>query len=125
MTDGQVAATATEITAGPADDAQRVDVTFSNTGTVRETLTLTISRNGGTARRLRRVELDVDEQFEITGLALNKTDSLLGITTTASVVDYVVSISAENSPYQMMVYDAYGAPKSAPAVLEQLVQLLG
>lgn len=120
IADGQVAATATEITAGSGDMAQRLNLTFCNTGSQDETLVLTISRNGGTARRLKRVVLATEEQLEITGLPLNSTDSLLGVTSNASVVDYIVSIAAAEAPLSMQVYDSLGGLKTAPYVLEQL-----
>jgi hypothetical protein len=118
--DGQVAITATQITAGSGDRAQRLDIKFCNTGDQEETLILTISRNGGTARRLKRVVLAANEEFKLGGLALNKTDSLLGVTTTASSIDYVVSIAAPTAAYTEETFDDSGRPKSAPYLQEQL-----
>lgn len=125
IADGQVATAAAQIATSPGTDASRVNVAFANVGGQDETLVLTISRNGGTARRLRRVVLAADEQLEICGLALNGTDSLLAATTNAGSVDYLVSIATENAPQTMCVYDASGSPKTAPYILEQLIDALG
>ncbi len=122
--DGQVAVTATQITAGAGVKARRMNVTFANVGGLNETLVVTISRNGGTARRLKRVVLDVNEQLEICGLPLNGTDSLLAATTNALSVDYVVSVAADNSPQTMVVYDEFGGVKTAPYIIEQLDAVL-
>lgn len=125
LADGQVAATATEITAGPGDMARRVNVSFSNVGGAEETLVLTITRNSGTARRLRRVTLAANEQFEITGLPLNSTDSLKAATTNASSVDYMVSLAPDDAPLSSCVYDENGSPRHVSDILEQMIQLLG
>lgn len=112
--DGQVAATATQICVGPSEDAQtlgRLLATFCNTGTDTETLVLTVSRNGGTARRLYRCTLDPDEQLIVNGLPLNRTDSFLASTTNAGVVDYVVAIAPQDTPFSVQVFDDDGSPR--------------
>ena len=122
--DGQVAASTTEIATGPSDSGGRINVTFCNTGTAEETLVLTVTRgSGGTARRLRRNVLQANEQLVVAGLPLSGDDSLKAATTNASVVDYLVSVGPDDSPFTFTVYDESGLPKSAPAVLETLAQL--
>ena len=123
--DGQVATTATQITTGVGDRAVRLDLKFCNVGGQEETLVLTISRNGGTARRLKRVVLQANEEFKISGLGLNKSDSLLAATTNASSVDYVIAISAPNSQYTEETFDDSGRVKRAPYIQEQLDSALG
>lgn len=122
--DGQVAATATQILAGE-DNARRYNLTFSNVGTTEQTLVLTLSRNSGTARRVRRVVLAVNEQLDVFGLAVDKRDSLLAQATDASSVDYVVSAASDQTPYGAVAYDDSGNPKTAPAVIDQLAQIFG
>ena len=123
IADGQVAATATEITVGPSDDGGRVNLTFCNTGTQEETLVLTVTRgSGGTARRLKRITIQPDEQCEFSGLPLNRDDSLKGVTTTASVVDYIVSVGPADSPFRFEVQDADGIRKNMGALNEALYQ---
>ncbi len=86
---------------------------------------LTISRNGGTARRLKLVVLGADEQLEIGGLPLNLSDSLLAQTSNAASVDYVISVAASEAPLTMHVYDDGGRLKTAPYILEQLDAVVG
>ncbi len=125
VADGQVATTATEITKGRGNHARPLDLTFANVGGQEETLILSISRGGGTARRLKRVVLSPDEQLEICALALNSTDSLLAQTSNAASVDFVVAIASGHAPYAMHVFDDKGGLKSAPYILEQIESLTG
>ena len=120
VTDGQVAAAETEVTAGRGNHARRYNVTFANVGGQTETLEVKISRGGGTSRRLKKVILSPDEQLEIVGLPLNSTDSLRALTTNANSVDYTVSFAPPEAPLAMTVYDIYGGVKTAPYILEQL-----
>lgn len=120
IADGSVAATATQITAGSGNHARRLNVKFCNVGGLEETLLLTVSRNGGAARRLKRVVLAANEEFKLGGLPLNQSDSLLAATTNAASVDYVVSIAALDAPYTEETYDDSGRPKQAPYLQDQL-----
>ena len=124
VADGQVAAEATEILTGDSN-AVRYNLSFHNVGDAAETLVLTLSRDGGTARRLKRVELAPAESLEVSGLPLNKTDSLLAETTTADAGDYVIAKAPDQQPAGSVVYDAEGIPKTAPVLIEQLAQILG
>lgn len=121
--DGQVAATASQIAAG-FSQARRHNLTFANVGSTSQTLILTLSRNGGTQRRLKQVMLDASEQFEICGLPLNSTDVLYAQTTNAASVDYLVSIAADNAPLTMHSYDSAGRLRTAPYILEQMDSVL-
>ena len=123
LADGQVGTSAAEITAGPSDNGGWVNVFFSNTGTAEETLTLTLTRgSGGTARRLKRITLKEGEQCDIIGLPLNRDDSLKASTTTASVVDYGVSVAPEGTPFRFEIQDADGVRKNIGVLNEALYQ---
>lgn len=117
---GQVAVTATQITAGVSDRARRLNLKFCNVGGQEETLVLTVSRNGGTAVRIKRVVLAADEEFKLSGLPLNSTDSLLAATTNAASVDYLISIAGADAPYAEETFDDSGRQKNAPYIQEQL-----
>jgi hypothetical protein len=120
IADGQLAATATEITAGAGDVAKRLNLTFCNTGSAEETIILTLTRSGGTARRIKRVVLQENEQFELGGFPLNSDASLKGYTTNGGVVDFTVSIAAEESLATYMIFDADGVPKILGNALQAL-----
>ena len=119
IADGQVAAAATQVVSG-FNHAKRLNVSFANVGGLNEVLVITISRNGGPQRRLKRVELCANEQLEIAGFGLNSTDVLYAQTTDAASVDYVVSIAAPDAQLTMHVYDDKGGLKTAPYILEQM-----
>ncbi len=125
IADGQLAATATQLTAGPGNRARRLNVLLGNTGTQDETIILTLSRNGGTARRVWYGVLSPNWQARICGLPINGTDSLLGQSTDAAVVDYLVSNAADEAPLTMAVYNDSGMLASAPQVIDQLAMLTG
>lgn len=121
VADGQVASgTAGQIVAGPSNHARRMNLIFANVGGQEETLVISLSRNGGTARRLKRVVLGADEQLEISGLPVNQSDSVLAVTSNAKSVDYVASIAGQDAPLTMHVYDDKGGLKTAPYIIEQL-----
>lgn len=125
LADGQVAASATQITTGAGDVARRLNVIFYNTADTEQTVLLYMVRNGGTARQIGRAVLAPDERWEVDGLPLNITDSLRASTSTAEVVDYVISIAADDALLRMTVYDADGIAKTAPAILEQMATIFG
>ena len=122
IADGTVAASATEIATGPSDQGGRVNVSFANTGTAEEVVILTITRGTGTARRLKRFTLGPDEQADLNGQALNKDDSLKASSTNAEVVDYVVSIAPEDTPFSFEIQDADGIRKNMGTLNEALFQ---
>ena len=117
---GVVATTATEITAGAGDHARRLNLKFCNVGSQTETLILTISRNSATARRIKRVVLEPNEEFKLGGMPLNQSDSLLAVTTTADSVEYTIAIASPDADYTEATYDDAGREKHAPYILEQL-----
>ena len=117
---GQVATVATQITAGVGSRAKRLNLKVCNVGGQQETLILTLSRNGATAVRVKRIVLDPNEEFKLGGFALNASDSLLAVTTNAASVDYLISIADDTAPYTEETYDDSGRLKNAPYILEQL-----
>ncbi len=56
----------------------------------------------------------------MTGLPINKADSVYAVTTTAECVDYLTSVAPDESPLVSMAYDADGLPRMSPQILEQL-----
>lgn len=125
IADGQLSASATQVTAGPGDHARKINVILSNTGTQDETVVLTYSRAGGTQRRVWYGVLSPNWQARICGLPINGGDVLYGQTTDANVVDYLVSITGIDAPLAMAIYDDSGRLVSAPQVLDQLAVLTG
>ena len=120
IADGQVEDSSTAIMSDNNSVAGRYNLTFTNVGSNTETLIITYSRDGGTQRRLRQVTLAVDEVYEITGLPVNKDDSVYAVTTTADSVDYVISAAPDEAPLNSMAYDSDGLPRMSPQILEQL-----
>lgn len=117
LTDGQVAATATALLAGPADSGARVDLCFANVGGSPETLVVTLSRSGGTQRRVFRAVLAADEQAYVRGLAVGSADTVYAATSNAASVDYTAYLAGDDAPFGVAVLDANGALKSGSASL--------
>ncbi len=125
IADGQLAITATALTAGPGDKARKLNVLLFNTGTQDETVILTYSRAGGTQRRIWQALLSPGWSARISGLPINKADTLYGQTTDATVVDYLVSMTGIEAPMSMAVYNDAGLLASIPWILDQLVAVTG
>ncbi len=124
IADGQLAATATPLTAG-RDHARKINVILANTGTQDETIVLTYSRAGGTPRRIWYGVLSPNWSARICGLPINGADVLLGQTTDAGVVDYVVSMTGLDAPLTMVVVNDAGLLATAPQLLDQMAALTG
>lgn len=111
--DGQLGTTAAAILAGSAVPAgTRLDVNLQNTSGVSQTVVLTMQRAGGTARRVARGVLAQDEQLILTGLPIQPDDTLLGVATGGSSVDYLITASGSNT-LAIVTLDANGTPRSA------------
>ena len=125
---GQLAASATTLLSGVAlpKTGRRLDLVFQNTGTSAQTIVLTFQRIGGTSRRLMRAELEPDEQLLVTSIPIEPDDVLLGATTDASLVDYLV-FAAAGGPMRIEVLSANGTNKGVAALrsillgMEQLI----
>ena len=117
LADGQLAASAATILAGSSvPPGARVAGTFQNTGGNAETVVLTFQRAGGTARRVARFVLQTNEQAVVRGLGMQPDDTLLGTTTNATAVDYVLSACGD-LPLEIVGFDANGALKSGAAAI--------
>ena len=123
LSSGQLAASNTLITAGPGSKARRINLTLCNTGSQTETIYLTLSLKGGTARRLRKLSLDPDEQYFIAGLPVDVDDGLYGYTTNASAVDYILSVASDTADLEFHAYDEDGTAKFVSVSPGQLLSL--
>ena len=93
---GQLGTTAATLLAGvDAPPSGRVNLLIHNTGTLTEKVILTFQLAGGTARRVARAELKENQQLFVHGLPIQSGDTLLGVTTSASVVDYLITASSD------------------------------
>ena len=127
LANGQLAASSgTVLGAETARGAERVvNVNLANTSaSTTETVLLTVSRNGGTARRLDRIVLAPNESAKLLNVALDPPDVLAGSSTNATTVDYDITISA-GGPRQTVVYDANGSLKSGSASLSGALTVTG
>jgi len=113
--DGQLPASAAALfTAGqdgnyPSDGNVGVALTLANTSaSLTETVTITFQRQGGTARRIAHLVLLPNEAAVIDGLPMSMGDIILGVTSDATTVDYVLGASA-TGPLTISVFDSNGA----------------
>ena len=93
LADGQVATTEGDLYAVPgATKAYIKSVHLLNTSATVQTLDLYIKRSCGTSRHLRRYVLDQYQSasFDFAG-ALSTGDAIRAVTTTTTVVDYVIT----------------------------------
>jgi hypothetical protein len=90
----------------------RVNITCLNVSTtLTETVVLTFQRAGGVARRIARAVLAPNEQLRVTGLPMGVGDILVGVTTDAATIDYVVSASGD-AALNVTTLDATGSMKT-------------
>lgn len=123
LADGQLAASAGTILAGTSigDVPVRVSAVFANVGSAVETVVVTMQRSGGTARRVARAVLNENESLVINGLPIQTDDTLLGVTTSASSIDYVVYGSGGN----VLTIDVLSADGTSKGVATLRQILLG
>lgn len=128
MTDGTLTASAASILAGTAFGTDvltgKVSVVLQNTAATTETVVLTFTRSGGTSRRIARAVLAQNEQMVVNGLPMQYDDTLLGQSTNASAVSYLVNAQAEGT-FEIYVLDANGSRKNGAAHLSGPVTLTG
>lgn len=116
LADGQLAASAAALLAGAnAPHTGRVDVLLHNTGTTEQVVQLTFQRAGGTARRLPRIVLQESEFALIGNVPMQSDDTLLGTSTTASQVDYLVN-AANGGSFRLETFSADGTGKGISAL---------
>lgn len=119
LSDGQLGATAATLLSGAnAPASGLVDVLLNNTGTTEETVLLTLQVRGGTARRVVRVVLNENQAAHIRRVPVGFEDTLLAVTTTASTVDYVVTISGFSPSVDVLSGDG---TNKATAVLRRML----
>ena len=135
LADGQLGVTADTIISGADVPSGRVDIVLQNTSTAKQTVTLTFRRTtSGTARRVARAVLEENQQFIVSGLAVQPDDIVLGVSTGAGAVDYlvsasgvhgfaVVSLDGDGSPRRMLTVEAEDDPISVrDEVLREAVE---
>ena len=93
LADGQLAASSGTILAAGSIE-RTVNVILTNTGTATETVIVSVSRAGGTARRLIRIGVESYESLYITGLPLDPADTIAAYTTNATTVDYLITLGS-------------------------------
>ena len=113
LADGQLGTTAATVIAGATVPAgTRLDVILQNTSAVTQEVVLTFQRAGGTARRVTRGVLAENEQLMLTGLPIQPDDTLLGVTTGSTAVDYLVLASSSNV-LAIQTFDANGTARTS------------
>ena len=111
--DGQLAAsTATILGVGTAE--RTVGIALFNTAAQTQTVILTLTRTGGTARSIARAELKENEALYVDGIQMDPSDVLSGYASGASSVDYLVSLSSK--PFGITTRDATGVAKASQAI---------
>lgn len=100
LADGQVATSAAAIYTVPAGTVTVLKyINFYNTNSATQTLSVYITRSGGTRRQVIRQVLDQYQSLALLSegesLTLSTGDALEADTTTASAVDYIVSGAAD------------------------------
>jgi hypothetical protein len=111
FTSGQLAATATSILSGADAGERKVQLSCVNTGSSAETVIVKQQVAGGTARQIARAVLGANESLVVTGIGMQPDDTLLGQTTNAATVDYVVSGCPNDEAFSIVSLDANGALK--------------
>jgi hypothetical protein len=113
LADGQLAASAASILSSPDDGP--INLICVNAGSTEETVVITFKRAGGsTARKVGRAVLTAGETLVITNFPMQNDDVLLGTTTTATTVDYLIS-RGSGGPLSLYTLDANGAIKNGAA----------
>jgi hypothetical protein len=101
LADGQLAATKTTLLTVAAGKVVYVRwASWHSTSAVTQAVVISVTRSGGTSRIIDRGELDQNWtgfSFQESSLELSEGDILEGQSTTASVVDYVISGAEEDA----------------------------
>lgn len=108
LADGQLGASSGTIL-GIATGERTVAVTLHNTSEgVEQTVALTVTRSGSSARTVARALLKGRWTLYVVGLPLDPSDVLSGSASYGSTVDYLVAQSA--GPFGIFARDKNGAP---------------
>ena len=109
LADGQLASSAAVIL-DVAASGRTVNLVFTNTsGSASETVLVTVSRAGGTGRRLTRAVIAANESLYVNGVALDPGDNISASATDATTVDYQVTVGS--GPFNVYSLDVNGAMK--------------
>ena len=111
LADGQLGTSAASVLSGADAPSGVVSGIFHNTSDVEQTVLLTFKRSGGTARRLVRAVLLENEQLIVSNLPMQPDDTLLGRTTTASTVDYLIYSATRGGQFGVVCLGADGLTK--------------
>ena len=111
LADGQLSTTTATLIGGADVPGSHVSVLLSNTSSFDVTVTLSFQRAGGTARRIRKVTLEADDQLLLRHLPIQPNDTLLGVANVPSAVDYLVN-SSTDGPISISVLSASGGVKN-------------
>ncbi len=123
LSDGQLAVSATAVYTCPTNlpPLSQVDLVCQNTSaSLTETILITLTRSGGGTRRVVRAVLAPNEQLIVQGLPMSPNDILLGATTDATTVDYLVSQGGGSNgggPLEIYCLDATGSRKTVSSSL--------
>lgn len=115
LADGQLAASASTLISGSDVGTGFVSIVLANTSTVEQTVVLTFSRAGGTARRLARAVLAEGDQLIVNNLPMQGDDVVQGYATVANNVDYVVYSATSGESVTITAIDASGNPRTESA----------
>lgn len=109
LANGQLGTTAATLLSGAAAPSEGlVNVVLNNTGTNEETILLTLQVRGDTARRIARIVLQENQAAHVRGIPLGFEDTLLAVTTTASVVDHLVTVGDGSLRVEVLSADGSG-----------------
>lgn len=115
VADGRLASASATLFVSADGQPRTITVTLYNTsGSVTETINLTVTRPGSTARQIARAELGPRESAYIENVALDPADVLAGYATDADMVDYLIGVSS--GAFSYTVRDKTGAPKATQSL---------
>jgi hypothetical protein len=117
---GQVATSATALVSSlvaSSSGQSAVNAYFYNHSAASQTLTLTYQFGSNSAISIFSCTLAQNQKLWLTGIPLGSNDVLLGATTTASQVDYLIQSATVNSlPIQAFLYDVDGGLISSQTI---------
>lgn len=114
LADGQLGSSSAALLSAGTEE-RVVAVTLFNTVTSEQTIVLTNTRSGSSARTFVRAKLKQYQSLYVRGIALDPSDSLAGYSSSAEAVDYLVCKS-NTEPFSVSIRDADGTPKASTDV---------
>ena len=122
LANGQLGASSATIL-GVATGERTVKVTLYNTGSIGQTIILTMARDGGTARTIFRAVMARFETCELAGVQLDPSDVLAGYATGAGAVDY--DVTRYVGSFGIFARDENGAPKASKDITVTTTEKFG